>query len=307
VKNLSRVSRCACAALVAAAPASAICATGAAQAQTGGIATEGGGTAPASGTAPQADQTPTTTRVALRRAEATPHRHLFDNGGRARFTWQLSGQGRVDVRVEVVRKADGKVVRAYRKDAARPGVAYRVGWAGNDGRRHRARVGLYYFRARRLDNGRVIRAGTGAGSRWVKFYWARFPVLGPHSYGDTIGAPRAGHTHQGQDVFAACGAPIVNAVGGRVQYRGYQAGGAGYYVVVDGRDGLDYVYMHLARRVKVSTGDRVRTGDPIGYNGQTGNASGCHLHFEIWAAPGWYEGGTFLNPAPKMKWWDSYS
>jgi murein DD-endopeptidase MepM/ murein hydrolase activator NlpD len=309
VTKLSRVPARA-AALAAVAAGLALIAPGGATAQTGGIPTEGGGTAPAPSSTPEAPapgDTPGGARISLRRAEAAPSRHLFDNGGRARFTWQLSGSGRVDTRVEVVRKSDSQVIRSYRKEAARPGVSYRVGWAGKDDRGHRAPVGLYYFRVRRLDNGRVVRAGAGAGSRWVKFYWARFPVAAPHEYGDGIGAPRSGHTHQGQDIFADCGARIVNVIGGRVQYRGYQAGGAGYYVVVDGRDGLDYVYMHLASRVKVSTGERVRTGDPIGYNGQTGNASGCHLHFEIWSAPGWYEGGGFINPTPKMKWWDSYS
>ena len=53
--------------------------------------------------------------------------------------------------------------------------------------------------------------------------------------------------------------------------------------------------------------DRVKTGQPIGNVGDSGNASGCHLHFEIWSAPGWYEGGTFTDPAPSLKAWDKYS
>jgi len=57
--------------------------------------------------------------------------------------------------------------------------------------------------------------------------------------------------------------------------------------VIDNRGaGTDYVYMHLRDVALVGTGDRVLTGEPIGFVGQTGRASGCHLHFEIWTAPG---------------------
>jgi murein DD-endopeptidase MepM/ murein hydrolase activator NlpD len=55
------------------------------------------------------------------------------------------------------------------------------------------------------------------------------------------------------------------------------------------------------------TGDPVRTGQPIGIVGDTGNASACHLHFEIWTAPGWYEGGSPIDPYPYLKKWDAYS
>ena len=51
----------------------------------------------------------------------------------------------------------------------------------------------------------------------------------------------------------------------------------------------------------------VRTGQPIGLVGDTGNAQGCHLHFEIWGAPGWYEGGSPIDPLSYLKAWDRYS
>ena len=53
----------------------------------------------------------------------------------------------------------------------------------------------------------------------------------------------------------------------------------------------------------VKKGDRVRTGQPIGYVGSTGAASACHLHFEIWAAPGWYSGGRPTDPLPTLRSW----
>jgi murein DD-endopeptidase MepM/ murein hydrolase activator NlpD len=135
-------------------------------------------------------------------------------------------------------------------------------------------------------------------------------VLGAHDFGgaaDRFGAPRAGHTHQGQDVMAACGTPIVAARGGTVQYAGFQAA-AGNYVVIDGRNApFDFMYAHLAQPSPLKTGDPVRTGGPIGVVGQTGDATACHLHFEMWTAPGWYEGGQPIDPLPYLKHWDLYS
>jgi murein DD-endopeptidase MepM/ murein hydrolase activator NlpD len=66
-------------------------------------------------------------------------------------------------------------------------------------------------------------------------------------------------------------------------------------------------YMHLLRPSRFATGKKVRTGQRIGEVGETGNASGCHLHFEIWTAPGWYVGGSPIDPYPSLKRWDAYS
>jgi murein DD-endopeptidase MepM/ murein hydrolase activator NlpD len=70
---------------------------------------------------------------------------------------------------------------------------------------------------------------------------------------------------------------------------------------------VDYVYMHLASAPLVDKGDRVRTGQLIGYVGDTGAASGCHLHFEMWKAPGWYSGGSPFNPLASLLAWDRRS
>ena len=76
-----------------------------------------------------------------------------------------------------------------------------------------------------------------------------FPVRGKHDFGGagaSFGSGRAGHSHQGHDVFAACGVPMVAARGGQVQYSGYHAA-AGNYLVIDGAGSdYDYAYMHLA-------------------------------------------------------------
>src|SRR4051794_18697522 len=63
-----------------------------------------------------------------------------------------------------------------------------------------------------------------------------FPVAGPHTYGDGLGAARNGHTHQGQDITAAAGTPIVAPVAGTITVTSYQAHAAGYYVVEQAND-----------------------------------------------------------------------
>ena len=101
--------------------------------------------------------------------------------------------------------------------------------------------------------------------------------------------------------MAACGTPLVAARGGRVQYSGYQAA-AGNYIVIDGKGtGFDFAYMHLLEPSPLQEGMTVRTGQPIGIVGETGDATACHLHFEIWTAPGWYEGGSPIDPLPYLE------
>ena len=129
-----------------------------------------------------------------------------------------------------------------------------------------------------------------------------FPIVGRHTYGDGLGA---GRNHQGQDLMAKCGKPVVAAQAGRIQTNRYQASGAGNYIVVDGRGAIeDMVYMHLQTRSPMRKGSLVEAGDLLGRVGTTGRSSACHLHFEIWSEPGWYEGGDPLDPEPILRGWD---
>jgi murein DD-endopeptidase MepM/ murein hydrolase activator NlpD len=134
-----------------------------------------------------------------------------------------------------------------------------------------------------------------------------FPVAGTYTFGGAdarFGAPRSGHTHQGQDVMAAEGTPVVAPVGGTIIWRAYQAAGAGYYVILHGADGRDYAFMHFqAGSTAVSKGDVVTAGQRLGNVGATGDAEGPHLHFEIWPH-GWYaKGSQPIDPLPDLLAW----
>jgi murein DD-endopeptidase MepM/ murein hydrolase activator NlpD len=87
--------------------------------------------------------------------------------------------------------------------------------------------------------------------------------------------------------------------------RAASEGAGGNYLVIRGRDRRDYVYMHMQQPSDLRPGDRVETGERIGRVGDTGNADGCHLHFELWTAPGWYAGGHPLDTARMLAAWDA--
>jgi murein DD-endopeptidase MepM/ murein hydrolase activator NlpD len=136
-----------------------------------------------------------------------------------------------------------------------------------------------------------------------------FPLVGSFDWGGRdarFGAKRRGHRHQGQDLGAATGTPVVAPHAGSVEAVEYQARGAGNYVVLDsdGEDS-DYVFMHLRTgSTQVVVGEHVRAGERIAAVGSTGESSGPHLHFEIWVG-GWYIGGHPIDPLPLLKAWAS--
>jgi murein DD-endopeptidase MepM/ murein hydrolase activator NlpD len=289
------------------------CLVGTAAASTGGAATPGGSptTAGSPVGAPAAE--PSAGTVTLLAAKTAPRRSFYFGYRYPRLAYTIeSTQPQNDLQIEVV-DAAGEVVQViYREDVA-PGVTDRVRWDGTAATGRPARNGRYSFRiAPQAAAASSARRAAGAAplSLSFAFYGYAFPILGRHEFGlgaGRFGAPRSGHTHQGQDVMAACGTPLVAARGGKVQYAGYE-GNAGNYVVIDGKGTPDdFMYAHLAEPSPLHTGDTVRTGQPIGIVGDTGDARGCHLHFEMWSPPGWYQGGSPFDPLPYLEEWDRYS
>jgi peptidoglycan LD-endopeptidase LytH len=108
-------------------------------------------------------------------------------------------------------------------------------------------------------------------------------------FSNDYGYPRPdGRFHDGVDLFAAPGTPVLAPVSGRVQHLSGPLGG--HQFILRGEDGHRYAGSHMSA---FAAGGRVAAGTVIGYVGDTGNAVGSrpHLHFEV--RPG---GGASVNP-----------
>jgi murein DD-endopeptidase MepM/ murein hydrolase activator NlpD len=127
-----------------------------------------------------------------------------------------------------------------------------------------------------------------------------FPVAGPHTLGDGFGAARSGHTHQGQDIMAACGTPEVAVSRAKVKWVSFQKLAGNYVVIRNKKLHQDYMYAHLAARAPVTKGQILQPGQQLGIVGQTGDATACHLHFELWLGK-WYRGGHAVDPLPYLQ------
>lgn len=191
----------------------------------------------------------------------------------------------------------GAVVRTWRLPAG-PGV---VRWDGTvDGLP--VPDGRYAFRVAGDETARAASATTDP----IVIHDAVFPIRGAHDLGRSPTSNfGGGRGHGGQDLFAACGTPLVAVRPGRIVLERFQAR-AGNYVVLQDAGGQSYVYMHMRDRSLVAKNGRVKAGQTIGYVGLTGRTSGCHLHFELWTAPGWYKGGKAIDPLPELARWDAF-
>ncbi len=155
--------------------------------------------------------------------------------------------------------------------------------------------------------GHSLRRAKSSSVVEVQVVSQRFPVAGAWVWGgdgSKFGAPRRGHTHQGYDLTAPEGTPVVAPISGAIKFRQYQKGGAGHYLILDGDDGFDYAFMHLQTGSQlVNEGDRVSMGQQIAAVGTTGGSTGPHLHFEIWKGGWWEEGGKPIDPEQILREW----
>lgn len=126
-----------------------------------------------------------------------------------------------------------------------------------------------------------------------------FPVIGSVTYTNDWGAPRVGHTHEGNDIFGYKGQPLVAAVDGVVEWVAATDSGYGLAFSIKDADGYAYWYLHVnndtpgtddgksrgvfAYAPDLYGGNPVVAGQLLGWMGDSGNAEGTpsHLHFEI--------------------------
>ena len=110
------------------------------------------------------------------------------------------------------------------------------------------------------------------------------------------GARSEGRKHEGIDIFARRGTPVVSSTEGIVSQVGTNRLG-GLVVWVTGPGGQRHYYAHLDRYADVEAGMRIEAGRVLGFVGNTGNAKGTppHLHYGI------YDVGGAINPYPLLR------
>jgi murein DD-endopeptidase MepM/ murein hydrolase activator NlpD len=248
-------------------------------------------------------------------AQLDSRKVYFGSQRGARITYVVKGPSPRDVRVELQRVSDGQLVAAWQPGVVAPGSLQTIEWTGGgaqaDGRyQFQIYTGPAATQRAAEANGSVAQSAQAAspsvGDSFVYLKYM-FPVRGKHDYGGPdlrFGYNRGDHVHTGQDMLAACGTPLVAVRSGRIEGAGSSSGGYGNFVSIDAAGTkYDFFYAHLQGRPLVREGQRVYTGQRIGYVGRSGNATACHLHFELWDGP-WYGGGRAVDPLSSLKAWD---
>jgi murein DD-endopeptidase MepM/ murein hydrolase activator NlpD len=110
------------------------------------------------------------------------------------------------------------------------------------------------------------------------------PVEGRVDYGEAaarFGYNRGDHVHEGQDVFAPTGTPVLAVANGVVLEAGGGDARGNYIAIYEPRARRTYVYLHMEQAPLVKPHQRVRAGQQVGRLGCTGSCFGPHLHFEV--------------------------
>ncbi|WAH36600.1 peptidoglycan DD-metalloendopeptidase family protein [Alicyclobacillus dauci] len=135
----------------------------------------------------------------------------------------------------------------------------------------------------------VVKLGTNAGVASGGWIWPTDShlITSPFGYRSFGG----GQFHPGIDIGVPTGTTIHATNDGTVISAGWNSGGYGNWVEIDNGSGITTVFGHMSR-VAVHNGEVVSKGEVIGYSGESGEATGPHLHYEV------RMNGTAVNPMP---------
>ena len=215
-----------------------------------------------------------------------------------RFHLRFDADRPIRLSIRINKLGNGRTIRRIVTGRLKPGRWHHLVWNGRTQGRKLSPSGRYQVVAGPIG-GPLRRVGR------IRLHSHEFPVDAPHGtrgYIGEFGAPRVdGRTHEGFDITAACGSPLVAVRAGTIIKKAYDPELYGNFVVLKGEgERRTYKYSHLLRPAPVRRGQRVRAGRRLGSVGQTGNAAStpCHLHIEIRTR------GRLLNPEPLVNAWD---
>lgn len=153
----------------------------------------------------------------------------------------------------------------------------------------------------------IVLVGTRYQSNIGSLKWWAWPTMPGYSISSRYewrSTRFSGYSfHQGVDIFISYGTPIYAANNGTVVSVSYSparaSGGNGYgnYIIVNHNNGYYTLYAHMSSTARgIKAGSTVGRGQVIGYIGQTGDATGPHLHFETWVGVPWGSSSYHFNP-----------
>src|SRR5918995_2303009 len=155
--------------------------------------------------------------------DAQAPKAFFDAARPMKMSYVVHDDRAVDVHVELLRVKDQAVIASWAPGVVQPESPQLVQWNGMAGGRVQ-KPGRYVFRVSAADEAGALRASSAQATpdepgpaepdpASFRFLRHTFPLRGPHGYGEFVAKFGGGRGHQGQDVFAACGTPLVAARG----------------------------------------------------------------------------------------------
>jgi len=139
----------------------------------------------------------------------------------------------------------------------------------------------------RRSSGGSSSSGVGGKYTGGRLSW---PVIGGGNYISQY----YHYGHWAIDIAAQYGSTVVAAAGGKVIFAGWKNNGGGWQVWISHGSNLYTTYNHMSA-ITVGSGESVSRGQQVGRIGQSGDATGPHLHFEVWVGMVW-NGGQRMNP-----------